>query len=128
MPLLPVEIYGWVSVVTPGLTRIPTRTWRLLAFGKAADGLQLLPRFHVEMADAGAHGGCELVGGLPHPAEDDALGLNPAARARAISPEDTISAPAPRSRRMRSTARLLLALTAKQILCGSAPRAPSSER
>ena len=29
MPLLPVDMYGWVSVVTSGLTRIPILTFVL---------------------------------------------------------------------------------------------------
>jgi hypothetical protein len=52
---------------------------------------------------------------LPTPEKMIRSGGAPAARARRISPSETVSAPAPRANRVLSTDRLELALTAKAI-------------
>ncbi len=42
-----------------------------LRFGDRGQPVELLERLDVQVADPGPHGLTELVGGLPHPAEDD---------------------------------------------------------
>ena len=112
IPPCPVAMKGWVSAVTSGFTRIPTwtplptrATIRPSAASSAVDSRCTWPM----PASTAAVSSSSV---LPTPLNTMRSGSNPAASARASSPPDTMSAPAPRSRRIRSTARFALALTA----------------
>ena len=65
---------------------------------------------------------------LPTPEKITLDGSPPAARTRSSSPTDTMSKPEPRRARQLSTARLELALTAKQIRWGWPAKAVSKAR
>ena len=83
-----------------------------LLVGDRRQPVQLLDRLDVEVPEPARTAWRSSAVVFPTPLKTIRSGAKPAASARAISPAETMSAPAPRSRRMRSTARVLLALTA----------------
>jgi hypothetical protein len=109
---LPVAILAWPPAATSGLTRktIGARrpsspaTWAT-SFSSGSDSTLIsdTPAFRAKAISPRV---------LPTPEKTIRSPGIPAARARRISPSDTVSAPAPRLPRVRSTETLLLALTA----------------
>ncbi len=112
MPLFPVEMYGWVSAVTSGLTRMPTatsvRSSAAIVASRSSSSSDSTLRWPRRARTAWRSSSPAF----PTPLKTIRSGSKPAANARVISPADTMSAPAPRSRSSRRTPSVLLALTA----------------
>ena len=111
---LPVAIFSWVLASTSGFTRIATGTVAPM-LTQSADSARIsgsLSMLNWRMPPSIAMRISGMV--LPTPEKTIRSPGTPAALARAYSPPETTSMPAPRSPISFSTARLLFDLTAKQ--------------
>ena len=120
--LRPVETLSWLSAATSGLTRSATGARSPLEDATALSNCNSgsLSTLNCPMPASSATSISSAL--LPTPEKIMLSGAMPAASARRISPSETTSAPAPASAKVRITARLALAFTAKQM------RAPSSAK
>ena len=100
---LPVEILAWVPESTSGLTRIEMCAVLFIAVASAdktsSSGSDSMLMHRMSCASAARSSSTVL----PTPENTILLGGMPAASARAISPPDTTSAPAPSLASVRST-------------------------
>ena len=108
---VPVVILAWVAASTLGLTRTATGATRFLcdASRSIASSSGSDSTLNWKMPAASAAPSSRSV--LPTPENTTRPGATPARSARSSSPPETMSAPAPISARVRTTARFELALS-----------------
>jgi hypothetical protein len=124
--LRPVAILWCVSAVTSGLTRSATgaRFPLDLAISASANSSGSDSMLNWPMLESIANAISALV--LPTPENTILRGATPTASARRISPSDTVSAPAPSSANVRTTARFGLAFRAKATSASIPANAPAN--